>query len=669
MKRLRWILPLIALTMPAWSADSKKVTVAQLQDLLTSAQAAKKSDEDVATQLKQIELSEELTAATMNSMASLVPGPLSTEQMYVLEARSSMLAPPASDLPTAAAPEAAAQQAMLAKAADFAAKTYPQLPHLAATKMTARFQDGVEAPLTYGGAHTGISNNNDPIFNQASLYVRLMNTHSAETESDNGIEKIAADKTQWGANGMVASVGPVLTLSTAVQELMANGSPKWLRWQTINGKQIAVYSFAIDKKKTHFSINYCCFPDTDTVGTGHYNMAAGPSGASGGASGAHTASTNLQNSVDWKNFKTNAGYHGELFIDPDTGTIVRLITEADFKPSDFVHYEDIRTDYAPMPIGGKNVVVPVRSFTVAELVPNGDSNAGHHTIRHQFITQNYKDYQAARAAAASSSAQQENAKPQIVDSAANKVVKEVNADVIAARAATREKRYSDAEAIMLKDTASKPELILPWVELGLAQLGLKKYTEAEASFKAALAINPKSPKSEHDIGFQSKDNPSSTQIGRHVTAASAVASDQTRTPEVMGIIYSSLGEVYIRTNRIPEAEAAFDSAAQANPAQAAFYLRNETIFFFQIGNTDAQLKAAEKAITADPKVAAPYYFKGQALVSKATVDQNGKIVLPPGCADAYRKYLELDPHGQYSADAKAILATAGGATLAKADNN
>jgi len=58
-----------------------------------------------------------------------------------------------------------------------------------------------------------------------------------------------------------------------------------------------------------------------------------------------------------------------------------------------------------------------------------------------------------------------------------------------------------------------------------------------------------------------------------------------------------------------------------------------------------------------------------ALVAKATVDQSGKTVLPPGCADAYRKYLELDPHGQYSADAKAILAVAGGATLAKAGNN
>jgi len=658
MKRFGWILLLAAAAPTLLSAENKKMTVGALQDMLTGLHSSQKSDEDVATQLKQIELTEELTATAMNSMVGLIPGPLSTEQMYVLEARSSMLAPPDTDLPKTQAPDAAAQQATLAKAADFASKTYPQLPHLTASKMSARFQDGVEAPPTYSGMHTGMGNGNDPIFNQASLYVRLMNTHTSETQSDKGIERIAADKTQWGSNGMVASVGPVLALNTAVQELMANGSPKWLRWETIGGKQIAVYSFAVDKKKTHFSINYCCFPDTDTVGTAHYSSAAaGPGGAATGASGTHTPGGNMQNSVDWKNFKTNSGYHGELFVDPDSGTIVRLITEAEFKTTDFVHYEDIRTDYASMPIGGKNMVVPIRSFTIAELVPNGDSNAAHQTVRHQFITQNYKDYQAA-VPTATSSAPGNEAKPQIGNSH-EKVVTETNADVLAARAATREKRYADAEAIMLKDTASKPELILPWVELGLAQLGLQKYTEAEASFKTALGINPKAPKSQQNDGFQSLDNPSTTHATSHATAASAIASVQSRTPDVTGIINSSLGEVYIRTNRAPEAEAAFDAAAQAYPVQAAFYFRNETIFFFQAGNSDAQLRAAEKAIAADPNVAAPYYFKGMALASKATVDQTGKTVLPAGCADAYRKYIELDPKGQYAADAKGFLVAVG----------
>jgi len=109
MKRFGWILVLLTLAVPAWAA--KTVTVQQLKDMLVSLQQDKKSDAEVAAELKQIELSEELTRATMNSLVSYVPGPMSTEQIYVLEARSADLAPQASDLPAIPAPDAAAQRA------------------------------------------------------------------------------------------------------------------------------------------------------------------------------------------------------------------------------------------------------------------------------------------------------------------------------------------------------------------------------------------------------------------------------------------------------------------------------------------------------------------------------------------------------------------------------
>jgi tetratricopeptide (TPR) repeat protein len=68
----------------------------------------------------------------------------------------------------------------------------------------------------------------------------------------------------------------------------------------------------------------------------------------------------------------------------------------------------------------------------------------------------------------------------------------------------------------------------------------------------------------------------------------------------------------------------------------------------------------DKAIALDPTRAALYYFKAQALVSKATIDpQTQKMVLAPGCAEAYQKYLELEPNGPYAADAKGVLSGAG----------
>lgn len=234
----------------------------------------------------------------------------------------------------------------------------------------------------------------------------------------------------------------------------------------------------------------------------------------------------------------------------------------------------------------------------------------------------------------------------------------MNADLKTARAANQDKRYADAETLMLKDTAAKPGEPYLWIELGLAQLGEKKYTEAEVSFKSALGGGAVTPQSQGAAGsFYTADGRTASHV-----AVSAVAptADPKVKAEVEGVSNSSLGEIYIHTNRIPEAQAAFDKAAAANPSQAGFYYGNEAVFLFQAGNATAQLEAANKAIAADPAKPRNYYFKAQALTTQASVDpKTGKLALPPGCLEAYQKYLDLDPNGQFAPDTKAILTAAG----------
>ncbi len=218
---------------------------------------------------------------------------------------------------------------------------------------------------------------------------------------------------------------------------------------------------------------------------------------------------------------------------------------------------------------------------------------------------------------------------------------------------------------MAKVTADNPKLILPWVELGLAQLGEKKYPEAENSFKMALGIDSESIQRAHsDDFYQASDKrdavaPTATRNNRNALGGST-NNAQSRTPDIKGVSWASLGEIYVHEGKTKDAEEAFDNAVEAFPPQAAQYRRNETIAFFQVGNSDAQSAAAEKAIALDPTRAILYYFKGQALVSKATIDPaTQKMVLAPGCAEAYQKYLELEPNGPYSADAKGVLTGAG----------
>jgi hypothetical protein len=122
MKRLTWILVLVLTAAPAWAAN-KKITVQELKDLLVSSQQARQTDVVVADKLMEIDLSEELTAALASDLLFASPGPLTSEQINVMEVRSSMLAPPPSDLPNLPAPDAAAQKAILEKPLISRAKT------------------------------------------------------------------------------------------------------------------------------------------------------------------------------------------------------------------------------------------------------------------------------------------------------------------------------------------------------------------------------------------------------------------------------------------------------------------------------------------------------------------------------------------------------------------
>ena len=65
------------------------------------------------------------------------------------------------------------------------------------------------------------------------------------------------------------------------------------------------------------------------------------------------------------------------------------------------------------------------------------------------------------------------------------------------------------------------------------------------------------------------------------------------------------------------------------------------------GKLDDAMQAFDKAIAADPNRADAYYQKGIILLGKAKIEGD-KTVAPPGTAEAFNKYLELQPTGQYA---------------------
>jgi hypothetical protein len=394
------ILAFLLLASPSWAA--KKLTVQQLSDLLVSFQREKKTDAEAATELKQVELSEELTLAAMNKIAVLAPGKFSIEQIYVLEARSAMLPPPASDLPATAAPDAAAQKAILEKAVEYTTSIYAQLPSLTTTKTTLRFQDNMKAidPCSgmTGCAKGAIATYN---FSNWASFVHYINSVETQVVSEHGIEKLPAkkDKTLWGANGMIVLQEPDPSLGAILQEAQSAQNVQWLRWELVNGRQVAVYSFKVPIANSQFPVDICCFPESTQSGVARFynsfsaNIVAGQEAASNGGGG---AVGDFQTNINFnQHFKAKVPYHGEIFVDPATGIVLRLIILADFKASDNVQQEDTRIDYGPVKIGAKAFVLPVRTVINSVVAPNGDSGTGSFTTRRTIFTSEYKNYQLA----------------------------------------------------------------------------------------------------------------------------------------------------------------------------------------------------------------------------------------------------------------------------------
>jgi VWFA-related protein len=301
---------------------AKVVTAAQVEQMLTQAQA--KNDAGLARQIAELQLNARMSAAQLERLKGEAPGEQTKKALIALADGASFLALPVTELPSKPAPEVAEQRRIMGLVATYVSKTIPQLPNFFATRVTTRYedtpllQDPVSGFLPYEPMH----------FLNASTATVLYRDGREVVDADGAKQKpqqVTAGLNTWGVFGPI--LGTVL-VDAAQSKLV------WSHWEQGADGLEAVFSYDVPKEKSHYEVNYCCVAEQ-----------------------AATASASVHP------FRQLAGYHGEMAVDPSTGTIIRLTVEADMKTGDPVVKAGIVVEYGAVEIGGKKYICPVRSVS------------------------------------------------------------------------------------------------------------------------------------------------------------------------------------------------------------------------------------------------------------------------------------------------------------------
>jgi VWFA-related protein len=311
----------IALTTALAAHAAQRVTVEQLERILTEAQTL--PDGDLADKLSDLRLTERLTSARLARWRAGMPGARSQRALLGLADRSAFLELPAAEIPAKAAPDVAEQRRIMGLAATYVAKAIPQLPRFYATRSITHFED---AP----GSGDGASADGGGALHAVKVSRSTVMYREGEEITDPGPLKVSKPAMPDQGLRTWGTFGPILGL---VLLDAAQNKLEWKHWQQGASGPVAVFRYAVPKGKSHYEVRYCCVATS-------YGLAS-------------------------NEFREMSAYHGEIALDPANGTILRLILQADLGADDPISRAAIAVEYGPQALGGTTYFCPSNSVSIS----------------------------------------------------------------------------------------------------------------------------------------------------------------------------------------------------------------------------------------------------------------------------------------------------------------
>jgi VWFA-related protein len=320
------------------------VTVRELETLIANAHDVSRAE--LAQQLEGVQLTERLDSSKVAKLEKEVRGINAREALEVVADESVFLAPPADEVLSTPPPDMATQRQILSNTISYINTTIPKLPDLFATRTTVQYHELPPKPNQTWKTATG-----DVSLYEGETATASLRFHDGKERvedqsvtSDQSLHQgetaIARVKDDFVMNAphtsgierlqTIGTFGPILvTVLTAAR--LPHSKLEWARWEQSENGQLAVFRYRVPQETPLFTAEFCC----------------------------------VANDFDAIPFKKSAPFHGEIAVDPSSGSILRLTIQADLEWRQPLEQSNVMVEYRPVQRGTRTFICPSRSVSIS----------------------------------------------------------------------------------------------------------------------------------------------------------------------------------------------------------------------------------------------------------------------------------------------------------------
>lgn len=236
-----------------------------------------------------------------------------------------------------------------------------------------------------------------------------------------------------------------------------------------------------------------------------------------------------------------------------------------------------------------------------------------------------------------------------------KEVQPIEIDLQKLREAAEQTQHLDPALEQQRDAErrqrEREDLLSSHYNQGARLLDQGRPEEALKEFEAALALEP-----DRDATYALLGNAAAA-AGRPEDALRYYRRALEMNPREAAH-HNNLGILLARSGELEEALAQFQQALQLDPSRAATYYFNRGAALLNAGRAGEALLALREATRRDPTLAVGHYFLGLALYRSSPRRAEGgteRVEPRPGTVEAFQRYLELEPGGDYAEPAREFL--------------